>query len=339
MSRKKCVRLVPLIAITAAFAAFAVIPATTQAVNVPRVFVNGSEIEKGNEAAESPFPVLAWGTLTLSNAELGLVTCENIFSGKVVNPVEKTLPAEGTVEAYQSFNCTAPTCETAGGHIEISPLGNGENITGKRSEVERIVPATKPLVNATSGKIEPGGAEWTGGVKEVSAGSKTYESQIGNKEPALLGVKGTTTTASKIIKFTLATETKVGEDVFTEGENFTNGVAGKITKVNSTTEVEVENAAVKGEAAKMEIETTAAKHRIRFRVGCHAKAVVVEFHGELHPKALNNGTLIGAAPSELEFAGPASGTLESSPAGGGTIEGKLKGMGYEGGAVIKIKSI
>ena len=89
----------------------------------------------------------------------------------------------------------------------------------------------------------------------------------------------------------------------------------------------------------MEIETAAAKHRIRFRIACHAKAVVGEFFGELHPAALNNGTLIGSAPSEIEFKGATSGALETSPAEGATIIGSLKVMGYEGGAIIKIKSV
>jgi hypothetical protein len=48
MNKKLFISLAPLLAI----AAFAVMPAAAQAV-VPRVFENGTELEKGNEAAES----------------------------------------------------------------------------------------------------------------------------------------------------------------------------------------------------------------------------------------------------------------------------------------------
>jgi hypothetical protein len=131
------------------------------------------------------------------------------------------------------------------------------------------------------------------------------------------------------------TEIKVGMEVF--GAAFL-AAGTTVTKVNSATEVEVEEAAKKSESGTFEFETTLAKHRIRFRVACHTKAEVVEASGELHPLAKNNGTVIGAAPSELEFKGATSGELESS-AGTITVTGSLKLMGSEGGAIIKIKRI
>jgi hypothetical protein len=342
---RKPLRRVSLLGIIAALAAFAVMPGTAQAVNVPRWYANGTEIAKGNEAAESPYPFISWGTLSLEAGAFGIVTCQTILSGKLVNPVE-TLPAEAAFEAYQPFNCTMPTCEAlSGGHVETATLGSGENILGERSEVEHIAPAPKPFINAVTGRPEPKGGEWLGAVTEVSAGSRTYELFIGNRQPAVLGVNGTTTSGSKIMKLASAnTEIKVGMEVSTtpatgQTQPFAKGEAGTVTKVLSTTEIEVSNTAGASSSVSAEFETTKAKHRIRFRIACHAKAVVGEFFGELHPTAQNNGTVIGAAPSELEFKGATSGELQSSPPEGATLKGQLKVMGFEGGAIIKIKSI
>jgi len=242
MSRKKLLGLVPLLAI----AAFAVTPVAAQAVT-PRLFVNGVEVGTGTEP--NPQPVISWGILTLKNAELGLVKCENVFGGQMSNPTLTTSPGEAIVQGFSVYNCKSEACELLGGHIEIGPLGEGENVLGTKITVEHI---TTP---------------WKAVVLEPAAG--VYELKVGNKQ-----------------------------------------VSG---------EPEFEN-------------------KIRFRVTCHAKAVTVEFHGELHPKALNLGTSAGN-PSEIKFKGLSSGELESSPAGGGTVEGPLKLFDAEGEGVVLVKSI
>jgi hypothetical protein len=58
----------------------------------------------------------------------------------------------------------------------------------------------------------------------------------------------------------------------------------------------------------------------------------VEFHGNLKPK-VKAGTLIGAAPSRLEF-DATSGSLQSA-AGSGAVTAKLRVMGFEAAEIIR----
>jgi hypothetical protein len=74
---------------------------------------------------------------------------------------------------------------------------------------------------------------------------------------------------------------------------------------------------------------------IALRVICAASALNVEFHGTLKPK-LKAGTLIGAAPSQLEF-DATSGSLESVE-GTGAVTGKLKVMGFAGAEIVRAKN-
>jgi hypothetical protein len=74
---------------------------------------------------------------------------------------------------------------------------------------------------------------------------------------------------------------------------------------------------------------------IALRVICAASALNVEFHGTLKPK-LKAGTLIGAAPSKLEF-DATSGSLESVE-GAGAVTGTLKVMGFEAAEIVRAKN-
>jgi hypothetical protein len=74
---------------------------------------------------------------------------------------------------------------------------------------------------------------------------------------------------------------------------------------------------------------------IALRVICEAKALNVEFHGKLKPK-VRAGTLIGAAPSKLEF-DAGSGSLESA-LGPGAATGNLKMMGFEAAEVMRVNN-
>jgi len=75
---------------------------------------------------------------------------------------------------------------------------------------------------------------------------------------------------------------------------------------------------------------------IRFRVVCAAQALAAEFTGELHPTG-EAGTIAGAAPAKLEFLKAASGELESA-IGTGTVEGKVKLMGYEAAESLSVEN-
>jgi hypothetical protein len=90
---------------------------TTTLVLGPYWSLNGSKIEKGNASAESPSRVLSWGTLTLTNASTGTLMCETVAGGEIENPVGGGA-GKGTIEALTPFNCSAPSCEAAGGQAE-----------------------------------------------------------------------------------------------------------------------------------------------------------------------------------------------------------------------------
>src|SRR5262249_54683335 len=70
---------------------------------------------------------------------------------------------------------------------------------------------------------------------------------------------------------------------------------------------------------------------IALREICVGGASNVEFHGMLKP-SLEAGTIIGAAPTRLEF-GAGSGELQSVE-GAGKVAGKLRLMGFESGEII-----
>jgi len=74
---------------------------------------------------------------------------------------------------------------------------------------------------------------------------------------------------------------------------------------------------------------------IALRVNCAATGQSVQFHGSLKPEFVN-GTLIGSAPSKLEFAA-GSGSLQST-LGTGEVTGKWKIMGYEAQQLTQVKN-
>jgi hypothetical protein len=73
---------------------------------------------------------------------------------------------------------------------------------------------------------------------------------------------------------------------------------------------------------------------LALQVICAATEQSVQFHGSLKPE-VENGTIIGVAPSTLEFAG--SGSLQST-AGAGEVTGKWKLMGYGAQELTQVKN-
>jgi hypothetical protein len=63
-----------------------------------------------------------------------------------------------------------------------------------------------------------------------------------------------------------------------------------------------------------------------------------QFFGEDAPTLLNNGTAIGAGPTEAEFDQPGSGELESEVLGGLKFSGRLKVEGYGAEEFIEVKN-
>jgi hypothetical protein len=75
--------------------------------------------------------------------------------------------------------------------------------------------------------------------------------------------------------------------------------------------------------------------QIKFLISCPPNGlgeIKTPSRGELTPK-LKNGTLIGSAPSKIEF-GLGSGELELAGIPEGKVNGSLKVMGYETGEII-----
>jgi hypothetical protein len=153
MNRRRSLGLAPLLVSVA----FAVMPAGAQAVP-PHVFKNGVETEPGGPPDSPPLgsvglDSISWGTLTLGNVTIGVLKCENIFSGDVKNPLGGGA-GNGEVDGYVAYDCTGAGCEGAGGKFEVIPEGLNE------------------------------GKHWTGVLVETPAGSGVIRLKIGNKEAA-----------------------------------------------------------------------------------------------------------------------------------------------------------
>jgi hypothetical protein len=65
-------------------------------------------------------PVMAWGTLTLSNTSIGALRCQTIAAGGVENPTGGGA-GKGALAAFFAYNCSTPPCEAAGGRLEVVP--------------------------------------------------------------------------------------------------------------------------------------------------------------------------------------------------------------------------
>jgi len=111
MNMKRFLGFVPLLAIIV----FVMAPAAAQA--EPHQYKNGTITEPGEKV-----PQLAWGTLQLENANIGLIECKNIFGGYGENPVGGGA-AQGELEGYSAYNCTSVACEAASKAVEVFPLG------------------------------------------------------------------------------------------------------------------------------------------------------------------------------------------------------------------------
>jgi len=108
---KRFLGFVPLLAIIV----FVMAPAAAQA--EPHQYKNGTITEPGEKV-----PQIAWGTLQLENANIGLIECRNIFGGYGENPVGGGA-AQGELEGYSAYNCVSLSCEAAGKAVEVFPLG------------------------------------------------------------------------------------------------------------------------------------------------------------------------------------------------------------------------
>jgi hypothetical protein len=107
-----------------------------------------------------------------------------------------------------------------------------------------------------------------------------------------------------------------------------------VGRITTPWEAVVTEASEKEWKLKMGNRTTGSDTKIRLSVACPMQALTAEFTGELVPM-VEAGTIIGASPAKLQFLKTTSGELESAiganARGGpsGTVEGKLKLMGYE----------
>jgi hypothetical protein len=109
MSEKLVISLAALFTI----AAFAVLPAASQAACTPpacpHVYENGVRTGEGKKVRG-----IAWGTLKLKNATLGTVECHDIFAGYAENPTGGGA-AIGQVQAFFPYECVSSTCISLGG--------------------------------------------------------------------------------------------------------------------------------------------------------------------------------------------------------------------------------
>jgi len=107
--RKLFIGLAPLFAIAALIA----VPATSQAACVapacPHTYENGVKVAEGKKSR-----TIAWGTLTLKNATLGVVECHNIFAGFAENPAGGGA-SKGKVQAFFPYECVSASCIALGG--------------------------------------------------------------------------------------------------------------------------------------------------------------------------------------------------------------------------------
>ena len=141
--------LISLIAPVLATAAFAVIPAASQAAE-PHYYLNGtgasSELKPGKKQ-----PTVTWGTLTLKSA-IGTTTCHNIDSGYSENPTTPKGAAGIDVgEDFQPFfECKAPGCP---GEIKVFGRADGNGIPA-------ILGGTGKLLGTFPLSINGGKAVW-----------------------------------------------------------------------------------------------------------------------------------------------------------------------------------
>jgi hypothetical protein len=88
----------------------------------PHWYKNGVIVEEGSLGdLNSPgLDVIAWGALTLENPKIGALTCQTLVGGDVSNPVGGGA-GKGALDAFTVYDCVAPTCEAAGGKLEVIP--------------------------------------------------------------------------------------------------------------------------------------------------------------------------------------------------------------------------
>jgi len=88
----------------------------------PHWYKNGVIVEQGALAdpGSAGLDVIAWGTLTLSNATTGVFKCETVAGGDIESPTGGGA-GKGKLDAFSAYDCVAPTCEAAGGKLEVTP--------------------------------------------------------------------------------------------------------------------------------------------------------------------------------------------------------------------------
>jgi hypothetical protein len=89
---------------------------TTLLVLGPHWYKNGVILEEGGVGTD----VLAWGVLTLENSKIGALTCQTLDGGDIANPVGGGA-GKGVMDGFTVYDCVAPTCEGAGGKLEVIP--------------------------------------------------------------------------------------------------------------------------------------------------------------------------------------------------------------------------
>jgi hypothetical protein len=89
---------------------------TTRLVLGPHWYKNGVILEGGAVATD----MLAWGVLTLENSKIGALTCQTLGGGDIANPAGGG-GGKGALDGFTVYDCVAPTCEAAGGKLEVLP--------------------------------------------------------------------------------------------------------------------------------------------------------------------------------------------------------------------------
>jgi hypothetical protein len=87
---------------------------TTLLVLGPHWYRNAVILEEGAAVTDT----LMWGALTLENSKIGALTCQTLDGGDVANPVGGGA-GKGALDAFTVYDCVAPTCEAAGGKLEV----------------------------------------------------------------------------------------------------------------------------------------------------------------------------------------------------------------------------
>jgi len=313
---KKLFSLAPLLAIFA----FAVMPAASQAApSIPHWFKGATRQAEGVKV-----PVVTWGgAVDLSQeSAAGFIQCKGVGAGYIENPKgvspntgEKGPQGAGASQLSAFYECNGGTpkaCEE-GVKAKLGALGYVGvpfAVTYNFPWVNQLQPALAESFEEKIGTTPDAGTGQSWGIA-ITGQSEAYAEGFPAKYQAPGGLGGAKNgaNAEKEQGSTShwgapgAIGAVVGCEIFPnpEGAPALGGVQGQPERVSTSSQL--------------------------------------QFEGELHP--LIGGALNGvgpASPSQVEFTGPSSGTLEDplGPGAGGSNKGQVKYNGYETQSLIRV---